>query len=311
MKFPLIGNERIKSAIEAIIASGRFPHAIIIEGDIGTGKRTLARFLAKAAVCEANNIPCDNCRNCHLADAGTHPDIEIIAPEEKKKNITVEQIRNLRTTAYLSPHTSKRRIFIIEQADTMNISSQNSLLKVLEEPPGDVLFILLTVSAERLLETVVSRCISFSLFPPQNEPAFEYLTKERSIPPDVAEKLLKSENGNIGKVITEYNNSSSDLGRTTAHTFFEAIEGNSLLDALLITVPLEKDRLEAGRFTEELCDILMQKIKQSFKMTHTARKYANMYDAVCLMRPTLDTNINLALYFSVLTSKLTAARNKA
>ena len=101
------------------------------------------------------------------------------------------------------------------------------------------------------------------------------------------------------------------MGRTTAHTFFEAIEGNSLLDALLITVPLEKDRLEAGRFTEELCDILMQKIKQSFKMTHTARKYANMYDAVCLMRPTLDTNINLALYFSVLTSKLTAARNKA
>ena len=113
MSFPLVGNGRIKESISALVAAKRLPHAVIIEGDVGTGKRTLARYLAKIAVCESDSPPCGDCRNCHLADAGTHPDIETVAPEEKKKNINVDQIRELRTTAYHSAHTASRRVFII------------------------------------------------------------------------------------------------------------------------------------------------------------------------------------------------------
>jgi len=310
MSFPLIGNERIKESVSALISAGRLPHAVIIEGDIGTGKRTLARYLAKTAVCEDGEPPCGQCRSCHLADSGTHPDIETVAPEEKKKNINVDQIRELRNTAYHSAHTASRRAFIIEQADTMNAASQNSLLKVLEEPPSDVLFILIALSAKNLLETVVSRCMVLSLFPPTSEEALAYLTEERKLLRDEASILLSEEKNNIGKVLLRLSNSKDSIGRAAAYDYFEAVKKGSALSALLSTVPLEKDRLEAGRFTDELSEILTASVKKSVKLTVTAGEYIRMQEILFEMKPLLETNINLQLYFAALTSRITAVTAK-
>jgi len=310
MSFPLIGNERIKESVSALISAGRLPHAVIIEGDIGTGKRTLARYLAKTAVCEDGEPPCGQCRSCHLADSGTHPDIETVAPEEKKKNINVDQMRELRNTAYHSAHTASRRAFIIEQADTMNAASQNSLLKVLEEPPSDVLFILIALSAKNLLETVVSRCMVLSLFPPTSEEALAYLTEERKLLRDEASILLSEEKNNIGKVLLRLSNSKDSIGRAAAYDYFEAVKKGSALSALLSTVPLEKDRLEAGRFTDELSEILTASVKKSVKLTVTAGEYIRMQEILFEMKPLLETNINLQLYFAALTSRITAVTAK-
>ena len=310
MSFPLIGNGRIKESVSALVSAGRLPHAVIIEGDIGTGKRTLARYLAKIAVCESKEPPCGLCRSCHLADSGTHPDIETVAPEEKKKNINVDQIRELRTTAYHSAHTASRRAFIIEQADTMNAASQNSLLKVLEEPPSDVLFILITLSAKNLLETVVSRCMVLSLFPPEAEEALAYLTEKKKLLRDEASILLSEEKNNIGKVLMRLSNSKDSIGRAAAHDYFEAIKKGSALSALISTVPLEKDRLEAGRFTDELSEILTANIKKSVRFIVTAGEYIRMQEIIFEMKPLLETNINLQLYFAALTSRITAVTAK-
>ena len=310
MSFPLVGNGRIKESISALVAAKRLPHAVIIEGDVGTGKRTLARYLAKIAVCESDSPPCGDCRNCHLADAGTHPDIETVAPEEKKKNINVDQIRELRTTAYHSAHTASRRVFIIEQADTMTAASQNSLLKVLEEPPSDVLFILIATAAKNLLETVVSRCMVLSLFPPTYEEALAYLTDEKKLLRDEASILLKEENNNVGKVFLRLSNSKDSVGRAAAHDYFAAIKSGSALSALLSTVPLEKDRLEAGRFTDELLEILSDNVKKSVRLIVTAGEYLRMQEVVFEMKPLLETNINLQLYFAALTSRITAVTAK-
>ena len=146
MSFPLVGCERLRDSILALISSDRMPHAIIIEGEDGTGKHTLAKFLAKAFVCRNENKPCFACRDCHLADVGTHPDIEWIAPEEKKKSVSVDKVRAMKALSYTSAHTSDGRVFIIEKADTMNSASSNTLLKVLEEPPSKLLYILLCES---------------------------------------------------------------------------------------------------------------------------------------------------------------------
>lgn len=310
MSFPLVGNKRIKDSIDALISSDRLPHAVIIEGECGTGKRTLAQYLAKVAVCDSEHPPCFSCRSCHLADAGTHPDIETVMPEDKKKNITVEQIRKLRTTAYHSAHTSKRRAFIIEQADTMNMGSQNSLLKVLEEPPSDVLFILIATSAERLLDTVVSRCVTLSLFPPTLEEGVSVLRRVHGISDDEARHLLTEEKNNIGKVLDRISDSSDSIGRSAAHDFLSAIEQNSPLNAMLTTVILEKDRPETAKFTEELGELLINKIKKSGSMTETAREYTDMYTVLSELSPTLNTNINLSLFYTALISKLMAIKNK-
>ncbi len=310
MSFPLIGNGRIKESVAALVAAKRLPHAVIIEGDAGTGKRTLASFLAKLAVCESETPPCDSCRNCHLADTGTHPDITTVAPEDKKKNITVDQIRELRTTAYHSAHTASRRAFIIEQADTMNPSSQNSLLKVLEEPPSEVIFILITPTAKNLLDTVVSRCMVISLFPPTFEEALGFLTEQKGILRDEASVLLAEEKNNIGKVLLRLSDSKESIGRAAAHDYFDAIKKGSSLSALLTTVPLEKDRLETARFLEELSEIITAGLKKSIGLTETAREYLRLQEAIFDMKPLLDTNINLQLFFAALTSRITAVTAK-
>lgn len=310
MSFPLAGNKRVKESVEALISAKRLPHAIIIEGDSGTGKRTLARYLAKVAVCDGDTPPCGGCRNCHLADAGTHPDIEVVAPEEKKKNIAVDQIRNLRTIAYLSAHTARRRAFIIEQASTMNASSQNSLLKVLEEPPSDVLFLLLTESAEDLLETVVSRCLTVSLFPPSLEEGLAYLEKSEGIKPDKAEPLLREEGNNVGRTLARLKSGSSDRAGDRAREFFEAIEKGNALEAMLVTVPMEKNRPEADKFVSRLSELLALKVKEHYRFVQTAREYAEMFRVVEELKSTLERNIQLSLFFTALVSKLTSVKHK-
>lgn len=310
MMFPLVSNKRIKDSLTKLIEQRRLPHAIIIEGDLGTGKRTLARFIAKASVCDEDVRPCDSCRNCHLADIGSHPDIEVVTTEEKKASITKDQIEKLRSIAYHSAHTAKRRVFIIEQANTMNPASQNKLLKVLEEPPSDVVFILITPSAEALLETVVSRCLVLSLFPPTLEEATEYLVQNKNIDKETANKLLAEEKNNIGKAILRLEEKKESIGRAIAHDFFDAIERSSPLSAMLITVQLEGNRGETLKFTEELSEILINKVKKAEHLSETAREYVGMYDVLCELTPTLNTNINLSLFFSALTAKLSAVKNK-
>ena len=309
MMFPLVSNKRIKASVDALISAERLPHAIIIEGDLGTGKRTLAKYLAMASVCDEENRPCGVCRNCHLAEIGSHPDIETVAPEEKKVSITKDQIESLRTTAYHSAHTAKRRVFIIEQANTMNATSQNKLLKVLEEPPSDVVFILITPSAEALLETVVSRCLVLSLFAPAFEDALEYLTNIKGIPSDEAELLLKEEKNNIGKALIRYESAEESLGRAIAHDFLDAIERGSPLSAMISAAPLEKERGEVFKFTEEMSEILINKIRKNGHLSETAREYVRMYDSLCELTPTLYTNINLSLFFAALASRLDSAKS--
>ena len=104
MSFPLIGNSGVQNALTAAIKADRLPHAVLIEGDKGTGRHTLAKFIACAAVCGGEDKPCGECRDCRLERAGTHPDIHTTAPEDGKKNITVAQIRALRSDAYVKPH---------------------------------------------------------------------------------------------------------------------------------------------------------------------------------------------------------------
>lgn len=303
MIFPLCRNERVKDSLAKLVEQKRLPHAMLIEGNAGTGKRTLAKYIAAATLCEEDNSPCGVCKTCHLASVGTHPDIDVTAPEEKKKNISVDQIDRIREIAYLTPHTASGKVLIIEQADTMNAASQNKLLKVLEEPPPNVHFILLAESSNSLLETVVSRCTVFSLSEPDLDSALSYLT-DKGYDLENAVAMLRANNNNIGKTLESLGSSKISLGIEVARDFFDVIERGRRLDALKLTMALDKNRGEVAKFTKELKDILIEKIKKSSKLRATKHEYARMFDTVCEMEELLITNVNLSLFFTALTSKL-------
>ncbi len=166
-----VGNEATKARVTSMLASGRLPHAILIEGASGSGRRTLARIIADVAVCTGESAPCGRCAACRSGDS--NPDIMTVVAE--KTNITVDIIRSVRNQAYIKPNQSARKVFIIPNAQQMNPQAQNALLKVLEEPPAEVMFILTCEYARQLLETVVSRVSVLSLSGLKRDEAVRYI----------------------------------------------------------------------------------------------------------------------------------------
>lgn len=142
--------------------NNRISHAYILSGT-GTDKDALADAIAAAVVCTGSNPPCGSCRHCRKAFDRIHPDIAIIEPEKDKTEIYVSQIRTLKSEAVVLPNEAERKAYIIRQADTMNPSAQNTLLKLLEEPPSHCCFILTAENSGSLLQTVRSRCIEMRM----------------------------------------------------------------------------------------------------------------------------------------------------
>ena len=163
MIFPKTNNKTLESTLKNIIESKRIPHAFIIEGNEGSNRHAVANYIAAACVCEGEGLPCGECKQCHLLSIGNHTDVITVLPEKDKKHIYVDQIRGVRTEAFILPRLNEHKVFIIDGAQRMNEAAQNALLKVLEEPPKNVVFILIVPSRTMLLSTVVSRCVCLSL----------------------------------------------------------------------------------------------------------------------------------------------------
>ncbi len=163
----LAGNDRLKEQLSQQESGRGLAHAYIISGPTGSGRHTLARLLAAAMVCtsDSGGRPCGKCSPCKKIIAGIHPDFEIISGPEEGKPITVDQIRALRSDAYIRPNEGDRKIYLLEGADQMNASAQNAMLKLLEEGPGYAVFLLLAENGGGLLQTVRSRCEELVLSP--------------------------------------------------------------------------------------------------------------------------------------------------
>lgn len=186
----LLGNHQLVQGLSAAIEADRLSHSYLISGPEGSGKHTLARYLAAAMQCTAlRNRPCGRCLACRKVFDGVHPDV-ITVDDSEKKTVPVELIRRARSDLYIRPNEGRRKIYLIPRANDLNASAQNALLKVMEEPPAYGAFLLLSDNAERLLPTIRSRCVCLQMSPLEQGEALPALA--RRCPGKSREDLLQA-----------------------------------------------------------------------------------------------------------------------
>ena len=167
--------------LRAAWAGARLPHALLLQGAEGLGKRELASWLSAAVLCETSQATlqyCGKCASCALIAAGSHPDRIWIAPEEDKQQISVDQIRAASERLSKTSFRQGYKVAVIEPAHQMTVNAANSVLKTLEEPTRESLLILVTSRPSSLLATVRSRCQKVTVRRPSAQAALQWLEAE-------------------------------------------------------------------------------------------------------------------------------------
>ena len=199
----------------------------------------IAITFAKALQCEGEKRPCDSCKSCHAFNHGNHPDVIYFQPLKNGKTYTIEDVREqLLETVDLKPFQYEKKIYIIEKADTLNIQSQNALLKTLEEPPAHAVFLLLAERAEAFLPTILSRVVVMKIRPLSAETIADYLMQAGHLAEE-SHILSAYAQGRIGQALELVEDEGFREMRQDILGKLEALPSMSEGDAYLLAKDLE------------------------------------------------------------------------
>ncbi len=199
-------SEQTISELNHIIQTDRIPNALLFSGEPSTGKTKRAFEFAKSCNCRADsNRPCNTCVSCKKINSGMHPDIIQVSLAEKKKMISISQIREIGGKLSAKPNEAHKRMVLIKDADKMNVQAQNALLKVLEEPPENTFFILTATQLSPLLPTIISRCRQIRFFPPSSHEIKQTLISQYKIDPEKAYIASHTAGSDLKKALTLLN----------------------------------------------------------------------------------------------------------
>ncbi len=209
----VLGNDKLRERLAEDARLGTLSHAYIIEGPKGCGKHTLAKEIAAALSCAhskdaSHQLPCGACLSCRKILGDKSPDVITVRREEGKVQLGVDVIRRMREDVRLLPNDLDIKVYIIEDAHTMNVAAQNAFLLTLEEPPGFVVFLLLCESAQNMLETVKSRAPILRMCPLGDDTMRKNLAKYSPeagalarYSPEEFEEIIKLSGGFMGQAI--------------------------------------------------------------------------------------------------------------
>ncbi len=228
-----IGNERTVQSVQAMLSEQRVPQTLVIEGPEGSGRKTFARLLAAGLMCGEAHPPCGACERCRSVLQQSYEDVAVITPQDGKAAIGVEAIRQVRLQAYIRPGQGNRKVFVV--AGKMNDAAQNAFLKILEEPPAGVYFLLLCGHRSELIETVLSRAVVLTLGSVTYEQALPYLNGIGMT--DVA--AFEQSGGLLGRLQQEEQN--TELARVLAGCC-RAVATDARQDFLQAIAPIMDDR---------------------------------------------------------------------
>ena len=148
-----------------MVARGKAAHTILFYGEKGSGRKTMAEYYCRILLC-SNTIhgkPCNECKSCHNIDNGIHPDIHFAEKSGKLGGYSVETAKHICSEAYIKPNNGDRKVYIFSDCRKMDVRTQNTLLKIIEEPPPHVHFIFTSEEKGEFLPTIISRCVSLGV----------------------------------------------------------------------------------------------------------------------------------------------------
>jgi DNA polymerase-3 subunit delta' len=195
----ILGNDPIKTMLKQAINYNKVSHSYLMIGISGIGKKMIATEFAKAILCMGEEKICNHCKSCIEFDSNNNPDFLSIEPEGN--SIKIEQIRELQKKIQEKPIISNKKVYIIEDADSMTKEAQNCLLKTLEEPPEFATIILIGSNENEFLATIKSRCMMLYFNPIEDTDIRMYL-KEKYQMDNISQNMLDIFQGSIGKAIT-------------------------------------------------------------------------------------------------------------
>ena len=326
----ILGQPRVREFLRATIAHDRVSHAYLFTGPAGSNKTTAAYAFAQAILCKDNG--CEECETCKHIARRVHPDVHYIAPQGEKGYL-VEQIREIVSDATLAPIRGTKKVYIIDRADLLGVSAANSFLKTLEEPPQDVVIILLARTRESVLTTIVSRCqvVPFIHIPPSHAAAI--LVQHTSATPEQALIAIAACGGSLTKA-TGFLKSRERL--TFRLRVMEVMNSLSLADDMDVLnyahelmvaakAPLDDVRREQEELRERNADFLqrvaMKNLEQQQKralaqagfeytlqLMYIIRSWMRDVMAVCAQTPELIVNVDFEREIGSCAGKTTQAR---
>jgi DNA polymerase-3 subunit delta' len=314
----IIGQKRAKKILKGIIKRDRIPSSLLFSGDFGIGKKFSAINFAKAINC-LNPIDfdsCDKCLSCKKINADIHPDVYIITLKNMQKKLSLEKqysgseypieaIRKIEELLHLKIFEGKRKIFIIDDADSINLSAANAFLKTLEEPPKESTIILISENPDSLPETIRSRCINVRFYPLSIEETKKVISE--SVKAGDIDLLAKLSSGRPGVIISydlmqkkeRFEKLLSNMTTSSKEIWTDKEEMESWLDMALISL---RDGLISSIMPDE--NFLIFKDSKLFHKK-MANEVINIYQKLQGIKSALDLNLNKSITWNYVASIIT------
>ncbi len=283
----LLGDTEVSAQLSGLIASRRLPHAVVLESKDRTLAKNTATEIAKAFVCSDESVrPCCRCSNCLKVEEGIHPDLYTVNITDKKQAVGVGEIRTMISDCYVKPNEAQSKVYFI--FDKMTVEAQNALLKILEEPPRNVQFIITTESSTILLQTVLSRSTVFK----------------------------------IGNRTPDEKDPKNEKAKEIAVEIASAIPKNIELPLLIATGKLVPDKAVAQKVLEKLSEFLSMALEEKYfpnaaspsyitEMSRTLRKRSlvKLLDVIAEAQEMLSRNCNMNLLATWLCANIRQSRH--
>lgn len=319
--FKIYANENVLNTLTSMISSGRLSQAFLLFGQEGLGKKTIARYMAAKMLCESkDNSPCGECKSCRMIAHNTHPDVTWITTSDNAKAFSVDNLRKLSVDAFIYPNEGNRKVYILADCDNMTPLAQNTLLKLIEEPPEHCYFIFTATSKAVFLPTIISRVISFGVTEVSCEECRQALIEKGITDENAINEAIEAFGANIGMCLLYINDDelknavdiakdiTDNITNPSEYQLLKALsrlDGNKTLAkyvfSLMYSIIRDSSAIRLGNDCLVGC---YKKGSENLSRTVTLRQANEIYRVFTTADSNIDANANLSLTITNICSQI-------